>query len=74
MREGVVWVLEPAAGAEIDALAEDLAILRDPRHGLLCNPNSQQCRRGAGAIPLPWMDGLEGEEAVPERKPGRRVT
>jgi len=60
VREGVAWVmsfesLEPdPVGA-----AEELAVLRDRRHGLLCNPHAQEYRLAAGKIPLPWMGAGE---------------
>lgn len=56
VREGTAWVmsfesLEPdPAGA-----ASELAVLRDRRHGLLCNPHAQEHRVAEGAIPLPWI-------------------
>jgi hypothetical protein len=58
VREGTAWVmsfeaLEPdPAGA-----AAELAVLRDRRHGLLCNPHAQEHRVATGTIPLPWMSG-----------------
>lgn len=61
VREGTAWVmsfeaLEPeAAGA-----ATDLAMLRDRRHGLLCNPNAQELRVAEASIPLPWMGASGG--------------
>ncbi len=56
VREGVAWVmafesLEP----DPPGAAADLAVLRDRRHGLLCNPHAQEYRVAAGKIPLPWM-------------------
>ena len=56
VREGVAWVLgfEPAV-RDAGAAAEELAVLRDRRHGLLCNPHAQEHRRAAAEIPLPWM-------------------
>jgi len=57
VREGVAWVLgfEPAV-RDTAAAVDELAVLRDRRHGLLCNPHAQEHRVAAGHIPLPWMD------------------
>jgi len=30
-------------------------VVRDRRHGLLCNPHAQDHRIAAGTIPLPWF-------------------
>ena len=56
VREGVAWVVgfEPLETDAAGAVAE-LAVLRDRRHGLLCNPHAQEHRIAAGKIPLPWM-------------------
>jgi hypothetical protein len=55
VREGVAWamVFDPAADAR--AHAEELAVLRDARHGLLCNPWSQEAKPASSPIPLPWI-------------------
>ena len=56
VREGVAWALRFEPGVrDAMATAEELAVLRDRRHGLLCNPHAQEHRVGAGKIPLPWM-------------------
>jgi len=52
VREGVAWALSLEDG---DPELEDLALVRGRRHGLLCNPHSQECRFPAGEIPLDWM-------------------
>jgi hypothetical protein len=58
VREGVVWVLGFGAGVTNPAAeAEELTVLRDRRHGLLCNPHAQEYRIAAGTVPLPWMNG-----------------
>ena len=56
VREGLAWVLgfestlrDPAAAAA------ELAVVRDRRHGLFCNPHAQEHRIATGAIPLPWI-------------------
>jgi hypothetical protein len=55
VREGVVWGLRFGAGARIESAARELALLRDRRHGLLCNPHSQESRIAAGEVPVPWI-------------------
>jgi hypothetical protein len=57
VREGVVWMLafEPAVG-DTAAAVQDLAVLRDRRHGLLCNPHAQEHRWASQAIPVPWLE------------------
>jgi hypothetical protein len=58
VREGVAWVLGFAPGAgDAAAATQELTVLRDRRHGLLCNPHAQEYRIAAGAVPLPWMNG-----------------
>jgi hypothetical protein len=56
VREGVAWVLgfEPSV-RDAAAAVEELTVLRDRRHGLLCNPHAQEHRLAAAEIPLPWM-------------------
>ena len=56
VREGVAWVLgfEPSV-RDAAAVVEELTVLRDRRHGLLCNPHAQEHRLAAAEIPLPWM-------------------
>ena len=54
VREGVAWVLEFAPGAD-PALARELAMVRDRRHGLLCNPHSQDATIVLGKVPLPCL-------------------
>ncbi len=56
VREGVAWVLgiDPSV-RDAAAAVEELAVLRDRRHGLLCNPHAQEHRLAAAEIPLPWM-------------------
>lgn len=62
VREGVAWVLRFEAGVDAARAAADLAVLRGPAHGLLCNPHAQEHRLSGSAVPLPWM--------APARRPG----
>lgn len=56
VREGVAWVLGFAPGAaDAGALVEELTVVRDRRHGLLCNPHAQEYHIAPGEVPLPWM-------------------
>jgi hypothetical protein len=59
VREGVAWILTFDAGDDGVAHAEELAAVRDRRHGLLCNPNAQTSRIAQADIPLPWLGGGE---------------
>ena len=56
VREGVAWALgfEPSL-RDVDGAVADLTVVRDRRHGLLCNPHAQEYRWAAAEIPLPWM-------------------
>jgi len=57
VREGVAWVLGLAPDVtDPAALAEELTVLRDRRHGLLCNPHAQEYRIASDAVPLAWMN------------------
>ncbi len=56
VREGVVWALAFAPGADAAALAEELAVTRDRAHGLFANPHFQDHRVVVGgAPPLDWL-------------------
>ncbi|HEV2106445.1 MAG TPA: hypothetical protein VGU27_12030 [Candidatus Eisenbacteria bacterium] len=56
VREGVVWALRFAAGADADAAARELAVTTARRHGLFCNPHFEEWRTAPpGAPPLRWM-------------------
>jgi len=56
IREGVVWVLTAAPGADPAELAGELAVLRDRGHGLLANPHVEEHRVCVGeAPPLDWI-------------------
>lgn len=57
VREAVVWALvfDPDTGpTEAMAHAEGLAVVRDRRHGLFCNPHAQDWALSAEP-PLPWL-------------------
>ena len=53
VREGTAWVVRLTQPQESDL--EDLTLVRGRRHGLLCNPHSQDCRLSEGTVPLPWL-------------------
>ena len=55
VREGVAWLVTPETESGARALMEELVLLRDRHHGLLCNPNAQDRREAKGAIPVPWL-------------------
>ncbi len=55
VREGVVWALRFAPGVAAGAAAARLAVLRDRRRGLLCNPHAEEHRIAGAAVPLPWL-------------------
>jgi len=56
VREGVAWLLAFAPSVRgARGLVEELAVVRDRRHGLLCNPHAQELRIAGPEIPLPWM-------------------
>lgn len=54
--EAVAWVLGFAPGTDAARAARELGVLRDARHGLLCNPFAQELRLGESALPVPWID------------------
>jgi hypothetical protein len=55
VREGVAWVVAAEPGTDPEVLLGELAVLRDRRHGLLCNPHAQEWRPGSPGVPLPWF-------------------
>jgi hypothetical protein len=70
VREGVAWIV--GLGGALDAARlEDLAVVRDRRHGLLCNPHAQDHRIAAATVPLPWIAADEPSHPTPA--PGRRT-
>ena len=69
VREGVAWLLrfEPDADPpDLDALA----IVRDPQHGLWCNPHSQEARSAADGVPFPWLAPASRRRAGDSRRRG----
>ncbi|TMQ71558.1 MAG: hypothetical protein E6K80_05195 [Candidatus Eisenbacteria bacterium] len=70
VREGTAWLLTFENGAG-EAELEDLALVRERRRGLLCNPHSQECRWAKDAIPLPW---LGSETPASDSRPARRTS
>lgn len=63
VREGVVWAARFEAGAPADAL-DALAVVRDSRHGLLCNPHAQEARPAADGVPFPWIRRVRAKRAA----------
>src|SRR5262245_54047800 len=60
VREGLAWAVAFADdAASEDSRVEELAVVRDRRHGLLCNPQSQDHRVAGAAVPLPWIEPAE---------------
>ena len=53
VREGTAWAVRLLHALESDL--EDLTLVRGRRHGLLCNPHSQDCRLAETQVPLPWL-------------------
>ncbi len=66
-REGMVWALRFEAGADAESMSRELGTLRDPRHGLFCNPFAQAMDASGARAPVPWI-GDEDDRA------GRGVT
>ncbi len=56
VREGVLWMLRFATGVDAAASARELTRVRDARHGLLCNPWSQESRLDVASAEPPWID------------------
>lgn len=67
VREGTAWAVKLDGAREADL--EDLTLVRGRRHGLLCNPHSQDCRLAGGSVPLPWLE--ESPRARGARSAGR---
>ena len=53
VREGTAWVVRVAQPQDDDL--EELTLVRGRRHGLLCNPHSQDCRLAGDVVPVPWL-------------------
>ncbi len=62
VREGAAWLARFAPEASQSAALEALVQVRDRRHGLLCNPHSQDYRVAGDEIPLPWWTGVAADE------------
>lgn len=60
VREGVVWALAFAPGTGAARAAARLAVLRDRRRGLFCNPHAEEHRLAGAAVPLPWLTRARG--------------
>jgi hypothetical protein len=71
VREGTVWVLSFDETRTTAEEVEDLALVRGRRHGLLCNPHSQDFRVAGESVPLPWLDRNDAP-GVPSRSTRRR--
>ena len=72
VREGTAWALAFDPSPEPDAV-DDLTLVRGRRHGLLCNPHSQECRMAGERVPLPWID-TEEPAATGTKRPRKRST
>jgi hypothetical protein len=55
VREGVVWALRFAPGVGAARATMRLAVVRDRRHGLFCNPHAEERRVAGAAVPFPWL-------------------
>jgi hypothetical protein len=60
VREGTAWILGFERDAPAARRAEELAVLRDRRNGLLANPHAQEVRFADSAVPLPWLGEQDG--------------
>jgi hypothetical protein len=67
VREGVAWIARLEPGADAGRALDALVVVRDRRHGLLCNPHAQGYRSGEGGVPLPWFEGA-GTGRAPRRR------
>jgi len=69
VREGVAWALSFDGGAD-GAQDRDLALVRGRRHGLLCNPHSQECRWAEDSVPVPWIEtgSATSKDSAPRRR------
>ena len=64
VREGVAWAIHFTGKRAIGERVRDLIELKDRRHGLLCNPHSQEYRLATSDLPLPWWE--EGRAEAPQ--------
>jgi hypothetical protein len=63
VREGVAWVMRFEAGADAVALGNELAVARDRRTGLFCNPHAQAADVVTGPPPLGRWPGARRARA-----------
>ena len=72
VREAVGWALGFEPPADAVALAGELAVAVDRRHGLLCNPNGQEWRIAtAGEVPVDGMKRTKTKRPARARKEPR---
>ena len=55
VREATLWELTATTSEVANGIRAELTLLRDARHGLLCNPWSQEYRALEVDDPLPWI-------------------
>ena len=55
VREGTAWIATAVPGHAAEDVLLDLLEVRDARHGLLCNPHSQDFRKPTASVPLRWF-------------------
>jgi len=67
VREGVAWLVAFAGAEPTIERLEELAVVRDRRHGLLCNPHAQDHRIAGAEVPLPWIEAGAEPPAGPAR-------
>lgn len=72
VREGVAWLVGLESGIDQEAALEDLVLVRDPHHGLLCNLHAQEYRIAGATVPLPWIEQPAAEKAEDKRLRGPR--
>ena len=63
VREALAWVMDFETVID-EASVEDLTVLRDRRHGLLCNPHAQRWALSGANVPLPWIPGAPDSGAA----------
>jgi len=72
VREGLAWAVAFDDAGPAREQLEALAVVRDRRHGLLCNPQAQDHRIAGAEVPLPWIE--EEEPPPPARQAARGGT
>lgn len=60
VREGVVWALRFPPGTDGARAAARLAVVRDRRRGLFCNPHAERHRLAGATAPFPWLSRARG--------------